>query len=86
MITPSLKQCFKIIKTEVINSTIFPCQQALYLELLDYVHWFNNIRIHGKLKVLNDITSSIGEKNDHFLYPVVFLPTKFKNLISQHFS
>lgn len=43
---------FKTIKTEFINGTIFPCQQALDLELFDYVNWFNNIRIHGSLDYL----------------------------------
>ena len=43
---------FKTIKTEFINGTHFPCQQALDLALFDYVHWFNNIRIHGSLDYL----------------------------------
>jgi len=43
---------FKTIKTEFVNGTNFPCQQALDLELFDYVNWFNNIRIHGSLNYL----------------------------------
>lgn len=43
---------FKTIETEFVNGTNFPCQQALDLELFDYVHWFNNIRIHGSLEYL----------------------------------
>ena len=43
---------FKTIKTEFVNGTNFPCQQALDLELFDYVNWFNNIRIHGSLDYL----------------------------------
>ena len=43
---------FKTIKTEFIHGTIFPCQQALDLELFDYINWFNNIRIHGSLNYL----------------------------------
>lgn len=43
---------FKTIKTEFIRGTVFPCQQALDLELLDYINWFNNIRIHGSLNYL----------------------------------
>lgn len=43
---------FKTIKTEFVNGTIFPSQQALDLELFDYVNWFNNIRIHGSLGYL----------------------------------
>jgi len=46
---------FKTIKTEFVNDTIFPCQQALDLELFDYVNWFNNIRIHGSLNYLTPI-------------------------------
>ena len=44
---------FKTIKTEFVNGTVFPCQQALDLELFDYVNWFNNIRIHGSLNYLS---------------------------------
>src|SRR5699024_11830457 len=40
---------FKSIKTEFINGRVFSCQQALDLDLFDYVNWFNNIRIHGSL-------------------------------------
>src|SRR5690625_4755467 len=36
---------FKTIKTEFIHGTIFPCQQALDLELFDYINWFNYFRI-----------------------------------------
>ena len=40
---------FKTIKTEFINGTVFPDQQALDLELFDYVNWYNNVRIHESL-------------------------------------
>ncbi|MFB4166225.1 IS3 family transposase [Alteribacillus sp. JSM 102045] len=30
----------------------FPNQYQLNLELFDYVHWFNHIRIHGSLDYL----------------------------------
>jgi len=43
---------FKTIKTEFINNTIFSSQQALDLELFDYVNWFNHIRIHESLGYL----------------------------------
>lgn len=46
---------FKTIKTEFVNGTNFLCQQALDLELFDYVHWFNNIRIHGSLDYLTPV-------------------------------
>ncbi len=40
---------FKTIKTEFVKGAYFTGQQALDLELFDYVHWFNHIRIHGSL-------------------------------------
>ena len=40
---------FKLIKTEFINRRLFESPERLALELADYVHWFNNIRIHGSL-------------------------------------
>lgn len=43
---------FKTIKTEFVSGRVFPNQQALELELFDYVNWFNNIRIHGSLDYL----------------------------------
>jgi len=43
---------FKTIKTEFIHGVVFPSQQALELELFDYVNWFNNIRIHSSLDYL----------------------------------
>ncbi len=35
-----------------IRFSFFPDQQALDLALFDYVHWFNNIRIHESLDYL----------------------------------
>ncbi|WP_438271016.1 IS3 family transposase [Sporolactobacillus mangiferae] len=46
---------FKTIKTEFISNRVFPSQQVLDLELFDYVHWFNTIRIHGSLDYLSPI-------------------------------
>jgi putative transposase len=43
---------FKTIKTEFISGRVFPNQHVLDLELFDYVHWFNNLRIHGSLDYL----------------------------------
>lgn len=43
---------FKIIKAEFVHGRVFSSQQSLDLELFDYVHWFNNIRIHGSLNYL----------------------------------
>ena len=44
---------FKLIKTEFINRRIFQSPEQFALELADYVHWFNNIRIHGTLGYLS---------------------------------
>lgn len=37
---------FKVFKTEFANGAQFFSLEQLVLELDDYVHWFNNIRIH----------------------------------------
>ncbi|MEK5231751.1 IS3 family transposase [Lysinibacillus sp. FSL K6-0232] len=43
---------FQVFKTEFANQAHFSSLQQLALELDDYVHWFNNIRIHGTLGYL----------------------------------
>ena len=43
---------FKVIKTEFIYGRNFNNLEQLKYELADYVHWFNNIRIHGSLNYL----------------------------------
>ncbi|MBU9712361.1 IS3 family transposase [Bacillus tamaricis] len=43
---------FKTIKTEFVHGKVFSSQHELDLELFDYVHWYNNIRIHGSLGYL----------------------------------
>lgn len=40
---------FKMIKTEFIYRRFFYSSDQLVFELADYVHWFNNIRIHSSL-------------------------------------
>jgi len=40
---------FKLIKTEFIKRRFFETAEQLALELADYIHWFNNIRLHGSL-------------------------------------
>lgn len=52
---------FKIIKTEFVKGMYFDSLEQLKLELDDYVHWFNHIRIHGTLGYL----SSIEYKKEH---------------------
>ncbi|WP_347550012.1 IS3 family transposase (plasmid) [Pseudalkalibacillus hwajinpoensis] len=46
---------FKVIKTEFVYQTHFESQAQLNIELFDYVHWYNNIRIHGTLGYLSPI-------------------------------
>lgn len=38
---------FKVFKTEFANGAHFGSLEQLALELNDYVHWVNHIRIHG---------------------------------------
>lgn len=40
---------FKVFKTEFVRGRNFASLEQLKLELADYVHWFNNIRLHGSL-------------------------------------
>ena len=44
---------FKSFKTEFTNRRIFTSIEQLHLELADYVHWFNCIRLHGTLGYLS---------------------------------
>jgi len=44
---------FKMIKAEFIYRRFFLSDHQLALELADYVHWFNNIRLHGSLDYLS---------------------------------
>ncbi|MEG0473805.1 MAG: IS3 family transposase [Solibacillus sp.] len=46
---------FKVFKTEFANQAHFSSLEQLALELDDYVHWFNNIRIHGTLGYLTPV-------------------------------
>jgi putative transposase len=46
---------FKIIKTEFVRKRHFTSLKELTIELFDYVHWFNNHRIHGTLGYLSPI-------------------------------
>ena len=44
---------FKMIKVEFVSSRRFETLDQLQRELADYVHWFNNIRLHGTLGYLS---------------------------------
>ncbi|MEY9974979.1 transposase InsO family protein [Lysinibacillus sp. RC46] len=46
---------FKVFKTEFANGAHFTSLEQLALELDDYVHWINNIRIHGTLSYLTPV-------------------------------
>lgn len=46
---------FKVFKTEFVCGRNFESLEKLKLELSDYVHWFNNIRIHGSLNYLTPV-------------------------------
>lgn len=43
---------YKVLKTEFIYGETFENLKELELALFDYVHWYNNIRIHGTLGCL----------------------------------
>ena len=44
---------FKMIKAELVSCRRFDSLYQLQLELAGYVHWFNNIRLHGSLGYLS---------------------------------
>ena len=46
---------FKLIKSEFIYRRFFDSSEHLALELADYVHWFNNFRIHSALNYLSPV-------------------------------
>jgi len=46
---------YKIVKTEFIKKRSFSSLEELSLELNDYIHWFNNIRIHGTLGYISPV-------------------------------
>lgn len=46
---------FKTLKTEWINGRRFESLKQLSLELFDYIHWYNNLRIHGSLGYLSPV-------------------------------
>jgi putative transposase len=46
---------YKIFKTEFIKNKHFNSLEELALELSDYIHWYNHIRIHGTLGYVSPI-------------------------------
>lgn len=46
---------YKIFKTEFVMNKTFNSLHELKFQLADYVHWFNNFRIHGSLSSLSPV-------------------------------
>lgn len=46
---------YKVFKTEFVMNNTFNDLNELKIQLADYVHWFNNIRIHGSLGYLSPV-------------------------------
>ena len=46
---------FKMFKTEFVKGRNFESLEQLNIELADYVHWFNHIRIHGSLNYMTPV-------------------------------
>lgn len=46
---------YKVFKTEFVMNNTFNSLDELKIQLADYVHWFNNIRIHGSLGYLSPV-------------------------------
>ena len=57
---------FKLIKFEFVYRKVFESPEQLAIELADYVHWFNNIRIHGALDYLSPV--EFRTNTSSFLY------------------
>lgn len=47
---------FEILKIELINSLHFNNLEQLEFEHFDYVHWYNNIRMHGTLGYVSPVS------------------------------
>jgi transposase InsO family protein len=48
---------FKVFKTEFVKGRHFDSLEVLELELMDYIHWYNHIRIHGTLSYTSPMDS-----------------------------
>ncbi|AWW28427.1 IS3 family transposase [Acetobacterium sp. KB-1] len=46
---------FKVFKTEFVYPNTFDSLEQLKLELFDYIHWYNHIRIHSSLDYMTPI-------------------------------
>ena len=59
---------YKIFKTEFVMNRSFDSLEQLRSELSDYVHWFNNSRIHGSLGYLSPVQFKASHSAKLFLY------------------
>ena len=59
---------FNLIKTEFVHRHHFRNLEELKLHLSDYVHWFNNLRLHSTLDYLNPV--------DYKKQKLIFCPKK----------
>ena len=50
-----VESTFERIKAIFIYLCLVETLEQLQLELLDYIHWFNNIRLHGTLGYLSPV-------------------------------
>ena len=57
---------FKLIKFEFVYRRFFESPDQLAIELADFVHWFNTIRIHGALDYLSPVEFKMNTLS--FLY------------------
>lgn len=62
---------FKIIKTEFVRSRRFETLEHLKVELMAYVYWFNNKRIHGSLGYKTWIPEIRNESFDR-VSPIIY--------------
>ncbi len=46
---------YHIIKTEFVKKRNFDSLEKLKLEFGDYIHWFNNCRIHSSLNYMSPV-------------------------------
>lgn len=60
---------YNILKTEFIKRKTFKNLKHLYVELADYINWYNNYRQHGSLNYLTPIEYKEKEsRSNRFLY------------------
>ena len=58
---------YHILKTEFIKGKIFNSVEYLYMELSDYVNWYNNHRLHGSLGYVPPTEYKVQEEAINFL-------------------